>query len=207
MSGPVDTIHYVPAKRLPNYNIVATVVTPRFKRFGADLFVITGQDDNFFEWSSCWLWVITADLDWRPTDQLRLSARYLRRQYVRLSNWTSVSSHQIPRLKVEYQLSRPIFLRVVAQYDTNIQDSLRDDSRTNFPILIRDPATNRFTRASRLLSNNLQMNWLFSYQPTPGTVVFLGYGSSLTEPDRFAFRDLARVNDGFFVKLTYLIRW
>jgi len=47
---------------------------------------------------------------------------------------------------------------------------------------------------------------LFSYKPTPGTVVFLGYGSSLTEADAFRFRHLTRTADGFFLKLSYLFR-
>jgi hypothetical protein len=56
------------------------------------------------------------------------------------------------------------------------------------------------------VSNALRVDWLFSYQPNPGTVIFAGYGSSLTEPDAFRFQDLQRVNDGFFVKVSYLFR-
>ena len=53
----------------------------------------------------------------------------------------------------------------------------------------------------------LRVDWLFSYQPTPGTVVFLGYGSSLEEPDRFGrLRRYGRVSDGFFAKISYLFR-
>jgi hypothetical protein len=37
-------------------------------------------------------------------------------------------------------------------------------------------------------------------------VVFLGYGSSMTENDAFKFKDLERVNDGFFAKVSYLFR-
>ena len=36
--------------------------------------------------------------------------------------------------------------------------------------------------------------------------MYAGYGSSLSEPDAFAFRGISRLQDGFFVKLTYLIR-
>ena len=50
------------------------------------------------------------------------------------------------------------------------------------------------------------MDWLFSYVPSPGTVLFAGYGSSLTEPEAFRFRHLERVRDGVFVKLSYLFR-
>ena len=47
---------------------------------------------------------------------------------------------------------------------------------------------------------------LFSYEPSPGTVVFAGYGSTLTKPTSFRFSRLERLDDGFFVKLSYLFR-
>jgi hypothetical protein len=37
-------------------------------------------------------------------------------------------------------------------------------------------------------------------------VFFAGYGNSLTERDPLAFRQLRRVDDGFFLKLSYLFR-
>jgi hypothetical protein len=50
------------------------------------------------------------------------------------------------------------------------------------------------------------VDWLFSYQPNPGTVIFAGYGSSMTESNAFRFSDLHRTTDGFFAKLSYLLR-
>jgi hypothetical protein len=50
------------------------------------------------------------------------------------------------------------------------------------------------------------MDWLFSYRPTPGTLIYLGYGSTLTEPRRFRFGELERQADGFFGKASYLFR-
>jgi hypothetical protein len=50
------------------------------------------------------------------------------------------------------------------------------------------------------------VDWLFSYQPTPGTVVFAGYGSTLTEAEGLRFRALRRDTDGFFLKVSYLFR-
>jgi hypothetical protein len=47
---------------------------------------------------------------------------------------------------------------------------------------------------------------LASYEPTPGTVAFLGYGSTMETEDEFDWSGLERVNDGFFVKLAYQIR-
>ena len=72
--------------------------------------------------------------------------------------------------------------------------------------MIYDPATRTYRRALREVSNDFRIDWLFSYRPTPGTVVFLGYGTSLTETDTFTFRDLHRISDGFFVKLSYVFR-
>jgi hypothetical protein len=54
--------------------------------------------------------------------------------------------------------------------------------------------------------NTFRLDWLFSYHPTPGTVAYLGYGSSLTEPTPFRFHGLSRTTDGFFLKLSYLFR-
>jgi len=47
---------------------------------------------------------------------------------------------------------------------------------------------------------------LFSYRPVPGTLVYLGYGSTLEEPREFRFQDLRRTRDGFFGKISYLFR-
>jgi hypothetical protein len=199
-----DTVPYVGVDRLYNVDLVFNASTPQFKRGAATLSIITGQDENFFEWSKAWIWLITATADLRPTDKIRLNARYVRQLYLRASDGSTVGDRQIPRLKVEYQLSRAIFLRLVAQYDIRQQDSLRDDSRTNFPVLFYTGRT--YSRAGMVNSNNLRMDWLFSFQPSPGTVLFAGYGSSLTETDAFTFRDFRRTGDGFFMKLSYLLR-
>jgi hypothetical protein len=72
--------------------------------------------------------------------------------------------------------------------------------------VIRDPTTGTFTPALHYVSNNVSGNFLFSYQPTPGTVFFLGYGGTYAEPWAFNFTGLTRTSDNFFVKATYLFR-
>jgi hypothetical protein len=48
---------------------------------------------------------------------------------------------------------------------------------------------------------------LFSYQPTPGTVLFAGYGNTLANLEEDPRRPrLRRTADGFFLKLSYLFR-
>ncbi len=51
-----------------------------------------------------------------------------------------------------------------------------------------------------------RVDWLVSYLSSPGTVIFAGYGASLTEPDAFRFRDMERVRDGLFLKVSYVFR-
>ena len=92
------------------------------------------------------------------------------------------------------------------EYNAEQQDPLRDHSRTNLPILIRDPATGVYAPAAAFERNRFRLDALFSYQPTPGTVFFAGYSSFLTEPFGLKFDALRRTNDGFFVKASYLLR-
>ena len=91
-----------------------------------------------------------ADLNWRPTPQLRSQLHVQRADSIG-GTATARSSDEtlIPRLDVEYQLSRPIFFRFIGQYDAAYQDNLRDDSRTNLPIFIRDPTTGVYHARAR----------------------------------------------------------
>ena len=206
-NGVVDTIPYgTGAGRIRNIDLGINFATPQFSHFGLSASLLGGPDDNFFEWSQALIWLWSGSAYWYPTERLRFTAQYNEQRYLRWDDRTLVGVHRIPYLKVEYQLSRPLFLRLVGQYDARWQDSLRDDSRTNFPILIYNAATGTFSRASSTTSNQFTVNWLLSYQPIPGTVFFAGYGSNLTEPDAFRFKDLSRTGDGFFVKVTYLFR-
>jgi len=56
----------------------------------------------------------------------------------------------------------------------------------------------------------LHGDYLFSYQSTPGTGLFLGYGSRADgipdETQRFNWQPLTRTSDYFFVKYSYLLR-
>ena len=54
--------------------------------------------------------------------------------------------------------------------------------------------------------NGLRVDLLASFEPTPGTVAFLGYGSSLETDGEFNWSRLEPGNDGFFVKLAYQYR-
>src|SRR5437764_182442 len=135
----------------------------------------------------------------RPTPALRLEARWVHQRLTRARDGSRFITANIPRLKLEYQLTRAIFVRYIGQYFAQDQVALRDP-RTGQPLLVNGDT------ARAIVTNDFRNDVLFSYKPTPGTVVFLGYGASLTEADAFRFRDLSRSADGFFLKLSYLFR-
>ena len=203
---PADTVAFTGTNRLTNLGFWSTLSTPRLSTFSANIFVVAGRDDNFFEWAPADIFFTTITLNWNPTDQLRVNLLYNHQQYFRANDKSTVGIRRVPRLKVEYQITPSIFLRLVGQYDATFVDELRDNSRTDDPILILDRTSGEYapTRSSR--TNSLRIDWLFSFRPNPGTVVFFGYGAGLSEPRPFRFRELRRTSDGFFVKLSYLFR-
>ena len=206
-AGGADTVAFTGRPRIPNRDYVLSFETPEFKHFSGNAFVLWGNDENFFEWSPGRIIIHNFGLTWRPTGKLRLDGTYALQQVRRRSDGSLVSVAHLPRLKLEYQLSRPIFIRLVGEYGRERQDSLRDDTRTEAPLLIFDPAVGDFVRTRAFSRSSFRGDLLFSYQPNPGTVAFLGYGSTLLDPlDPSSPRSsgLRRSEDGFFLKLSYL---
>ena len=199
----LDTIPFTgpTTEKIPNRDWVLTLGTPEFRTFNADFFILWGQDENFFEWASGNLLSLDAGLTWRPTDQLRLEARYRENRYQRRSDGSIVGRQRIPRVKLEYQLARPLFIRLVGEYNAEQQDSLRDEQRTGGVILINGQRT----RAEQ--TNTFRGDLLVSFLPVPGTVFYAGYGSTMEGRRAFRFRNLERTADGFFLKGSYLFRF
>ena len=205
--GSGDIVPFTGTPRLPNHDWVLNVATPEWKRFSGSIFYLWGQDENFFEWAPADIVYATLAADWRPTDQLRVNAQYQHQEFDRLGDNSTVGVRRIPRLKVEYQIARPVFVRVIGEYDASRTDALRDDSRTGGRLMTYDPETDTYAPVLGVRENRFRLDWLFSYQPTPGTVFFAGYGSLMEEPEALRFgRRMERVTDGFFVKMSYLFR-
>jgi uncharacterized protein DUF5916 len=205
-AGGLDTIPFTGQPTIPNLDYVLSLDSPEFSHFSGNIFFLWGHDENFYEWASADITWLDLVLDWRPTDQLRVNGEYHLQFVGRRTDGSTVSIWRSPRVKIEYQLSRPIFLRVVGEYTTERRDSLRDESRTNAPILVFDPATNLYTRTRPFGHRSFRGDFLFSYQPTPGTVLFAGYGSTLRDPTEMGQSTLQRAEDGFFLKLSYLFQ-
>ena len=204
--GVVDTIAPYPGGgTITNYGSNATLVTPWVGPFQGSLGGYYGNDVNYDEWSPAKIFFVNSTVQFRPTSQLRIYGTYILSDYQRRTDGSTVSVTHIPRLRLEYQINRALFLRVVGEYQASRRDALRDDGRTDDPILIRN-AAGVYQRAARRESNGMRADFLFSLQPTPGTVFFAGYGGSYRDTGRFKLADLQRTGDGFFVKGSYLFR-
>lgn len=201
----VDTVRYVGTPRLDNVDWVASVSSPEFKRFSFNAFALYGVDENFPEWSSARIAVVNVGLNVRPTDQLRIAGTWNIETYNRVTDGTRVQTRNVPRLRVEYQLTRQVFFRVIGEVAKLQQDSLRDDSRTNRPVFFRN-ADGTLTRAAAFDRLRGRLDFLFSYLPTPGTVIFLGYGNTSRADRPGGTQALQPNRDVLFVKFSYLFR-
>ena len=202
--GGLDTIPFVGQPRIPNGEYIVQFSTPQWRHFSANAFWLQGHDENYPEWASGNLIYAQGALAWRPTDRLRTEVSYFWQQVDRRTDGSTVLVGRIPRVKMEYQVSRPFFVRLVAQYVQDETDSLRDDSRTNGPILFQTPSG--VVRSTAVKNEQFHADVLLSYQPTPGTTILAGYGSNALDDRAFGFRNLTRTDDAFFLKISYLFR-
>lgn len=201
----LDTVRYTGTPHLKNLDWVASLGSPEFKKFSFNAFALLGHDENFPEWSEADIAIVNAGLNVRPTDQLRISGTMAYESYDRRTDGTRVQTRTVPRMRVEYQVTRQIFVRIIGEVVQVKQDSLRDDSRTNRPVYFRG-ADGTLTRAVAFDRSRGRLDFLFSYLPSPGTVVYLGYGNT-SRADRPGGTQSLRPNrDVFFVKLSYLLR-
>ena len=174
------------------------VTTPTFQMFTLSVTASRAQTPIFVEASKGASRSYSVVLDARPTSSIRASFQMQHSTLERKVDGSQYSREIIPRLKVEYQLTPDIFVRVIGQYSARERSALKDRNGN----LIR--IEGELTSGSE--SNDLRMDWLFSYRPNPGTLLYLGYGSTMDDAGQQRFKDLRRLNDGFFLKLSYLFR-
>jgi hypothetical protein len=197
------SIPFQPSDRIETLGTGFSVSTPQFHRWAASAGTTLGNDVDFLETSRVERRDFNASLDLRPSDRLRASLTYVSSAFNRRSDGERSAFTRIPRVKIEYQVARPIFVRVVSQYTATQRAALRDP-RTNEPLFVT--SNGAFVPSTASSSNSLRTDWLFSYRPNPGTVFFLGYGGSMSETDPLAFQRLRRTGDSFFVKASYVFR-
>jgi hypothetical protein len=174
------------------------VTTPTWRRLGAELSYGRGRVAIFQEGTTGRGWQMAGGLELRPASTVRLTASGTIFRLYRLDG-SDFARSTIPRLKMEYQPSRSLFFRAIGEYRSERRAALQEPGTgTAFFVGGVPAAATDF--------NGFRLDLLASFEPTPGTVAFLGYGSSMQSDREFNWTRLERVNDGFFVKLAYQIR-
>jgi hypothetical protein len=182
------------------WNGGVNVSTPTFLSWDASLRLSYGATAIFPEAARGQFTSASVSLNHRPTNAVRLGVSLTAQQLRRARNDSEFARTLLPRVKLEVQPNRSLFFRVVAEYRSERQ-SAPVDPELGLPILVGNtPLPPRAT-------DRLRMDWLASYEPTPGTVMFLGYGSTLRGDRPLTFRELTRTDDAFFLKVAYLFRW
>jgi Domain of unknown function (DUF5916) len=196
--GGAEGPAYLPPEDFSGFWWDGRVTTPTWRRLGATVHYRRGRTAIFQEGTTGKFWLLDGEVDLRPVPTVRTALTWTVFRLDHLDGGEFASS-TIPRLKIEYQPMRELFFRVIGEYRSDRTAALVDPV-SGAPLFIGgapQPAVE---------FNGLRVDLLASYEPTPGTVAFLGYGSSLETDEEFNWSHLYRTNDGFFVKLAYQLR-
>src|SRR6185503_4299985 len=126
-----------PSDRIETLVSGFSVSTPQYRTFSASASTTLGHDVDFAETSRINRRDVFAQLNLRPTSQLRLDATYQSSAFIRRQDNTRSMITRIPRVDAEYQLTRAIFFRLVAQYSASDREPLRDP-RTGDVLYVTD---------------------------------------------------------------------
>lgn len=202
MPRGADTVAFVVPHGLYNLWSGSAQVTTPSRPLTASVNASYGAAPIFAEAAEGRELSLETEVNWRPTTALRLNVLWTHQTLERARDGSHFATADIPRLKIEYQLARSIFVRYVGQYFAQEQAAPLDP-RSGKPLIVDSLLA---PGAAASVIRDFRSDVLFSYKPTPGTVLLLGYGATLSEPRPFRFADMAREADGVFLKISYLFR-
>ena len=128
----------------------------------------------------------------------------LRHSTLSLEDGTEYSTATIPRIRAQYQFSRALFARTIFEYASQERAALRDP-RTGLPLVECDGEDCDVSERSD--NHDVHFEALVTYEPSPGTVFYVGYTREMEDTRAFRFQDVRPVADGLFVKLSYRFRF
>jgi hypothetical protein len=138
-----------------------------------------------------------------PTRALAGEIGVTHSRLVRKRDGVEHSNAVIPRVRGQYQFSRALFFRGIVEYGSQERADLMDPV-TGLPLSYCD-GTDCSARAASV-SNDFRVEGLIGYEPSPGTVFFLGYTREMEDATAFGFENVRPTADGLFVKLSYRFR-
>lgn len=171
-------------------------VTDRIRLTGRSFF---REVPLYDEGSQGWEIQLAPSLQLTPNDAWRFDLSHTWSHLTRSADGSDFSTVHISRVGVQYQFGRAVFLRLIAQYDLERRTALRHPV-TGQPLLIDGDVQDAEERG------DFQGQALLSYEPSPGTIFFVGYSRLMDGPYGYRLARKNPVTDGFFIKLSYLLR-
>lgn len=147
-------------------------------------------------------WGADADVTLQPTGAIQASVGLRHSTLLRKRDGSTYSSATIPRLEARYQFSRSLFVRGIGEYAFQKRGDVLDPV-TGRTVLACDDGCAAQTGSDRY---DMSIEGLVGYEPSPGTVFFLGYSRQMRDTAGFRFQDVRTRADGLFVKLSYRFR-
>lgn len=183
-------------------NMLALAVLPRLRI--NDAINVNGRAffrtiPIFLEGARGWEVQLAPSVTLRPTGSLQLGLEHTWSRIDRTADGSRYATAQISRLDVRYQISRSLLVRTIAQYDLQERSALTDPT-TGRPITV-DGAV-----VPTLNQGNFQGQLLLQYEPSPGTIFYVGYSRFEVGERGYSLANMNPVEDGLFVKLSYLFR-
>jgi hypothetical protein len=113
------------------------------------------------------------------------------------------SSATIPRIRAQYQFTKALFLRSIFEYALRDQEPLLNPV-SGLPLEYCPGDACRALSTSEGFDIHVEV--LLSYEPSPGTVMYVGYSREMEDTGPFRFQRVAPQADGLFAKVSYRFR-
>ena len=148
-------------------------------------------------------WLGDARLNLFPTTNFSAELGVRHTSLFRQRDGSLYSRATIPRATAQYQFNRALFVRAIFEYGSQRRGSLVTPTGGRQVSYCSDGSCLDLQGTE---SNDFSVETLLSYEPTPGTVFFVGYTRRMEDMEAFRFREVRPQAEGVFVKLSYRFR-
>lgn len=149
-------------------------------------------------------WSTNIGLNLYPSRALKAELGLRHTTITRKADGSEYSSATIPRVKAQYQFSRAFFVRGIFEYQSQERGALVDPATGAVLDYCGDDGCEARTGSD---GYDFHVEGLVSYEPSPGTVFYVGYTRQMEDAQAFRFREVRPLSEGLFVKVSYRFRF
>jgi hypothetical protein len=143
--------------------------------------------------------LVAPQLTLRPTTSLSLALDQTFSRLWRRKDDSLFSTAVVSRITSLYQFTKALSARLMVQYNLEERTAL-EDPLTGYPLMVDGVVVGAEE------GGMVQGQFLLQYQPSPGTIFYVGYTRLMEGDYSFGLDQKDPIQDGLFVKLSYLFR-